>query len=90
MLCDTTYHIQENPILEPIFCKSRVNVQCDEQVRLKENIEQYCTNQIKKIRSYFCEISKEERYSIMISMEGNQNIPTGLLRHIRKHKGTEY
>ena len=90
MLCDTTYHIQPNLILEPIFYKSRFNVQCDEQGRLEENIDQYCTNQIRKIRSYFCEISKEGRYSIMISMEGNQNIPAGLLRHIRKHKAIEY
>ena len=26
---------------------------CDEQGRLEENIEQYCTNQIKKRRHYF-------------------------------------
>ena len=26
----------------------------------------------------------------MISIEGNQNIPSGLLRHIRKHKATKY
>ena len=38
----------------------------------------------------FCEISKEGRYSIMISMKGNENILATLLRHIRKHKAIEY
>ena len=41
-------------------------------------------------RILFCEVFKEGRYSIMISMEGNRNIPTGLLKHIRKHIVIEY
>ena len=90
MLCETTYHIQPNPILEPILCKSRVNIGCNEQGRLDENIGQYCMNQISEIRYYFCEISKEGKYSIMISIKGNQNIPTSLLRHNRKHRAIEY
>ena len=46
-------------------------------------------------RILFYEISKEGRYSegrysIMISMEGNQNILVGLLIHSRKHKAIKY
>ena len=90
MLCDTTYHINPNSILKPIFYKSRVNLRCDEQGRLEENIRQYCTNKIREIRYYFCEISKEGRYSIKISMEVNQKILSSLLRHIRKYKAMEF
>ena len=60
MLCDTTYHFQPNPILESIFYKSRVNIQCDKQGMLEENIEQYCTNQIEEIKYYFVRFSRNE------------------------------
>ena len=44
---------------ELIFCKSRVNIQCDEQGRLEENIGQYCMNQFKEIIYYFVRFPKK-------------------------------
>ena len=60
MLCDTIYHIHPNLIFELIFSKLRINIQCDEQGRLEENIEQYCTNEIREIKYYFVIFLRKE------------------------------
>ena len=38
----------------------------------------------------FGEISMEGKYSIMVNMEGNQNLPFGLLSQNMKHGDPEY